>query len=416
MNRFWYYAEGGDTRGRGPITFDELIANLSSLPSAKGILVWREGFDDWKTAESVREIVDRLFRPPPLTQGSLVAAHIEGKLSAVPTITAPDITVHRKELETVARNQQNTDTRGRTAFLLVLVTVVLVGAYFTNQVYGNSSYGIAYLVGGLATPWIILTAITWKFRHSTYTAAAVLAVAALITASANIGKLQESLDVQESKAALQGAADYTKIDDALRQHPSNKFLQLMAMANRTATETNAAVEKLLDEIEPAALSKDIELVTANRTEIEALRRDLKTAEANTATFMSSYVSLLKAEREKVENFGLSIHFDEDALASFLKGVDKRHATGTAFFSKVILARFDFYRAYGNYVAVLLENYGAYNVVNGKFTFPLQTTADRFNAAASAMEAAAKRQNELEDERKQLAQLQQDKWDEFVKSK
>jgi Protein of unknown function (DUF2569)/GYF domain 2 len=64
MSRFWYYAEGTETRG--PITFDQLVKVLSLLPTPKGVLVWREGFDDWTAAENVREIAVKLIRPPPL--------------------------------------------------------------------------------------------------------------------------------------------------------------------------------------------------------------------------------------------------------------------------------------------------------------------------------------------------------------
>jgi hypothetical protein len=64
MSEFWYYAEGSETRG--PIGFDQLIKFLSHLSSPKGILVWREGFDDWTAAENVREIAEKLIRPPPL--------------------------------------------------------------------------------------------------------------------------------------------------------------------------------------------------------------------------------------------------------------------------------------------------------------------------------------------------------------
>lgn len=76
MNKFWYYAEGDETRG--PITFDQLVSILSQLPTPRGVLVWREGFNDWTAAENVREIVERLIRPPPLKPRPSVAA------SAVP--------------------------------------------------------------------------------------------------------------------------------------------------------------------------------------------------------------------------------------------------------------------------------------------------------------------------------------------
>src|SRR5258708_23759154 len=64
MNEFWYYAEGNETRG--PIAFDQLIKLLSQLPTLKGVLVWREGLADWTAAENLREIAEKLLRPPPL--------------------------------------------------------------------------------------------------------------------------------------------------------------------------------------------------------------------------------------------------------------------------------------------------------------------------------------------------------------
>ena len=67
MSRVWYYLEGHETRGL--VTLAELIGILSLLSShsdARKVLVWRDGFDDWKTSDSVREIAEQLFRPPPL--------------------------------------------------------------------------------------------------------------------------------------------------------------------------------------------------------------------------------------------------------------------------------------------------------------------------------------------------------------
>ena len=71
------------------------------------------------------------------------------------------------------------------------------------------------------------------------------------------------------------------------------------------------------------------------------------------------------------------------------------------------ARADYYRAYENYVAVLVREFGAYKVVNGEFIFPFQHVVDRYNAAADAMTVAAKRVNDLEAERRSLFKLQQD---------
>jgi len=60
----WYYADGGGPKG--PFPFEELINFLSKASDLRRILVWRQGFEDWRTVEQVREISAELFRPPPL--------------------------------------------------------------------------------------------------------------------------------------------------------------------------------------------------------------------------------------------------------------------------------------------------------------------------------------------------------------
>jgi hypothetical protein len=100
----------------------------------------------------------------------------------------------------------------------------------------------------------------------------------------------------------------------------------------------------------------------------------------------------------------------------LDDIDKRHAEITAFTSRMLSARADFYRAYGNYVAVLVAESGSYKVVDGQFMFHLQRTVDRYNVAAHAMTAATKRVAELEEERKSLLKSQQAGWAQFVSGK
>jgi len=233
---------------------------------------------------------------------------------------------------------------------------------------------------------------------------------------ADLGKLQESIAARESQTALQGITDSKQIDQALKQHPSNKFLQMIAVATKAANETNAAIEKLSDQVEPPAISKDINLAAASRSGLEALRGDLKTAEANATTFMPRYVALLKTERDNLEKYALSLRVGKDTVGRFLDNVDRRHAETTAFASKMLLARAEFYRAYEKYVAVLVGEFGAYKVTNGQFIFPLQRTAERYNVAANAMTAAAKRVAELEEERKTLMQSQLAGWEQFVSGK
>jgi hypothetical protein len=233
---------------------------------------------------------------------------------------------------------------------------------------------------------------------------------------ADLGKLQDSIAARESQAALQGITDPGQIEDALRQHPSNKFLQLIAMANRAANETSAAAEKIANEVEPPAISKAVNLGTASRNDLEALRRDLKAAEANAAAWMPRATALLKAERDNVEKYALSLHVDKDSIGGLLHNLDQRHAELTGFNSRVASARADFYRAYESYVGFLVKEFGTYKVVNGQFIFPFQLTVNRYNAAAEAMSAAARRVAELEEERKALLKSQQTAWVQFVNGK
>jgi hypothetical protein len=230
---------------------------------------------------------------------------------------------------------------------------------------------------------------------------------------AHLSRLQEGIAAREAQAELQGITDPEQMEEALRRHPANKFLQLMTMAAKAARETRAAAEKLSGEIELPALSKDINPGTASRSDLEALRNALKAAEANATTFLPRYVGLLKTERDRIESYALSLHFEKDTVRTYLQGVDKRHSKTMAFTSRMLSGRADYYRAYENYVAVLVGESGSYKIVNGQFIFPFQRAADRYNVAANAMTAATKRVAELEQERKTLTQSQQEEWELLV---
>jgi hypothetical protein len=232
----------------------------------------------------------------------------------------------------------------------------------------------------------------------------------------DLGKLQESIASHESQTALQGITDPRQIDQELRRHPSNKILQLTATARKAALETGAASEKLLGEVEPPTLSKDINPGKASRGDLEALRRDLKMAEANATALMPRYIVLMKTERDKVETYALALHLEKDIVARVLNAVDGRHAQLTALTSEMLSARSDYYRAYAGYVGVLIAEFGTYKVENGQFIFPLQRTVDRYSVAAHAMTVAAKRQAELEQERNALLQSQQEGWEQLVNGK
>jgi hypothetical protein len=153
---------------------------------------------------------------------------------------------------------------------------------------------------------------------------------------------------------------------------------------------------------------------ASRKDLEVLRGDAKAAEDNVTAFMPRYLALLKAERDKVEGFATSLHMEKETIRDGLVGIDSRHAKSAAFTSKMMLARTDFHRAYGNYLTFLIREYGAYNVLNGQFSFPRQPVTDQYNVVASALATAAKRVTDLEAERKSLMQSQQEGWERFVK--
>jgi len=311
-----------------------------------------------------------------------------------------------------ASSDQN--TRGRIAFLVVLVIVLLAGAYFTNEIYGNSPSGMGELFGELIGTWFIFGAITWKWRRAGYTAAIVLAVAAVCVAASNAEKLQESWD---AKVALHAIGNPKQLDQAVSQNPDNKMLKLLAMANKLGEETAAATTKLSNEIEPAALSREINYSTASRSDLEAFLRDLKTAETNATAFLTRQSALVTAEREKSVAYASSLNLDKGTVSSFLVGFDSSRAKNAAFNSKMMAARSEFYRAYENLVAFLSGEFGSYKVAaNGQFIFPKQPTADRYNVAANAMTAAAQRVNDLEVERKQLEQSLQDRRDQLAKGK
>jgi hypothetical protein len=231
--------------------------------------------------------------------------------------------------------------------------------------------------------------------------------------AADLGKLQENLSARESRQALQDITDPGQIEEVLKKYPSSKFLQTMAMATRAADQTRAAAEKLSNEIAPPSAAKDFNFGAASRADLEALRRDLKTAQANAAAFMPRFAALLKTERDEVKKFALW-QLNGEAVTALLDTVDKRHAEITAVMSRLLAARGDFYRAYDDFVALLVGEFGSYKVVGGQLIFPYQRAVDRYNVVANAMTAATRRVTALEEERRALAKSEQERWVQFVR--
>jgi hypothetical protein len=212
---------------------------------------------------------------------------------------------------------------------------------------------------------------------------------------------------------LRDVNDLQQLDQALKQHPANRILKLVALANEKAAEIDAATRKMLNEAEPAALSKPVDLTSSSRSDLDALRRDLKTAESNAAAVKTRTGALIKAKRDELESGARSLGVDGNTIARFMAAVDEQLAEVTALASKGLAARAEYYSAYEKCAALLVREFGSYKVTNGQFIFRLQPTADSYNAASTAMAAATKRMAELEDETGALKQSQVGRWKKFV---
>jgi GYF domain 2 len=361
MDEGWFYAEEG--KPIGPVTRDALVTLLRKMPDPGKVKVWHTGFADWQDAKDAPQISDQIFRPPPLS---------DGKLERTPPRLEE---VQPREQGAAKRVQKN--TRGRVAFLIALVIVLVLGAILNSIIYDNSAEGIAFLAGEFASAALILYLLSLPWRRSTYRNAIVVLIGALVVGLSNGQKLRDGIAAREGRTALQVARTPEQIDKALEQNPSNVFLQVVAAANKAAQETVRLTDKLTDEIEPPSLSKDIDFARAGRADLEAYQRDLKAAEANATAAMPRYLALLKDEHNRVENFAQTLSVDKGVVRDLLNGVDKRHELSTAFMSKMLAARAELYRALGSYVAILMEQFGNYKVdANGRFLFSSKSIVDR----------------------------------------
>jgi hypothetical protein len=229
----------------------------------------------------------------------------------------------------------------------------------------------------------------------------------------DLARYQEAGMVGESQAALRDVNDYQQLDQALKQHPANRILKLVGLANDEAAAVDAAARKLLDDAAPVTLAKPLDLTAASRSDLDALRRDLKTAESNTATVKSRTDALIKAKRDELEKSARSLGIESNTVARFMAAIDEQHAEIAAFAAKAQAARSEYYGAYERCAAVLVRESGSYKVTNGQIIFRLQPTADSYNAASGAMAAAQKQMADLEDEKTALRQSQLNRWKKFV---
>jgi hypothetical protein len=234
--------------------------------------------------------------------------------------------------------------------------------------------------------------------------------------AADLVKQQDIIAARENQSALQGIAEPKALDEALRQHPQNKLLQMIAMAAKAANDTDATFDQWSNAIELPSIAKGVTPGAVSRGDLEALQRDLKTAETNATALLPRTTALLKTERDSVEKNARALTTDKDVMGRLMDGVDKHHAELTALTSRLLSARADYYRSYQAYVAVLTSEFGSYRVVDGQFIFPFQRTVDRYNVAAHAMTETAKRVGELQEETARLVKAQQEGWEKVVGGK
>jgi hypothetical protein len=258
----------------------------------------------------------------------------------------------------------------------------------------------------------------WRVRLAFLSLFVVFAVGAYF--ARDLGRFQGSMVVRESQRVSQATTDAKQTGEALKERPQDRFQDksqpLLVMAAKAADETNAAMEKLSNEIAPPGIAKNIGFYSAaSLSDLEALRRDLKTAETNATTFLPRYLALLKAERDTVEQYARA-NADKATAARFLAEIDRRHAEVTDFTTRMLSARADYYRAYDNYVAFLAREWGAYKVDKGQFLFPLQFTYNRYNVVAGAMTMAANKVGELDLEGKNLLMSRREQPTQFTKGK
>jgi hypothetical protein len=229
----------------------------------------------------------------------------------------------------------------------------------------------------------------------------------------DLARYQDAGMVEESQAALRDVNNPDQLDQALKRHPANRILKLVALADEKAAEIDAATRKMLNEAEPAALAPPVNLTAANRGDLDALRRDLKTAESNLGNIKSRVDALIKAKRDELQNGARSLGVEGTVVTRFMAAVDEQHAEMKVLAAKVLAAHSEYYSAYDKCAALLVREFGTYKVTNGQFIFRLQPAADSYNAASTAMAAATQRVAELEQERAGLKQSGLSRWKKFV---
>jgi hypothetical protein len=229
----------------------------------------------------------------------------------------------------------------------------------------------------------------------------------------DLARFQDAISAREGQAALGRVTDPEQLDRVLKQYPTNKILKIIALAKRDSAEMDTVVRGLLKEGDPRDLWKQTDLGASSRSDLEALGHDLKVAESNAKTLESRYLAVVKAERDKVEHDASVLVGRTNILPKFMAIIDAQHAGTKSLISRISVERLEYATAYEKCVAVLMREFGRYNVVNGQIIFQLQSTADSYNEAAGKMAAVASHLEELAVEGTTPKQFPLDRWKDLV---
>jgi len=131
----WHVATDGASRG--PLTFENLVREISEGKITADTLVWRTGWSDWARAEDV----EGLFRPPPVKQ------------RLIETVERPALEVQQIVPETTTRANVALPPRVRW-----IVWNPTTDAEARNGITGGVAAGYVfsgmYAIGALVTYWI----------------------------------------------------------------------------------------------------------------------------------------------------------------------------------------------------------------------------------------------------------------------
>ncbi|PWT80678.1 MAG: hypothetical protein C5B58_11170 [Acidobacteria bacterium] len=231
-----------------------------------------------------------------------------------------------------------------------------------------------------------------------------------------LAKRHEALWISESQSALRDISAPDQLYSALAQHPANKILQLLALANRETIDIDVAARSALDQAAPGGTSQTIEQTAQSYSDIEALRRALKASQTNAVTFKQTYLDLVAARQKELEREARSLNVSNATLARFMAMIKEQDARMIEVMSKLTTARAEYYGAYERCAALLSREFGRFKVTDGQLVFPFPSTAAEYNRAVGMSAAAGRRVAELEGERTSLRQEQLDRWKEFIGEK